>query len=107
MKKIALAGALLMISASAYAGTYSYEGVTVYMQDGCRSSSCVSVYAPGYGAYHGGKRFKIRKARKDAARVASLKKEDAAAARASAATPAVQAAPATAPSAVMQDATGQ
>jgi hypothetical protein len=46
MKKIVIAAALLMISASAQAGTYSYEGVTVHVQDGCRSSSCVSVVAP-------------------------------------------------------------
>jgi hypothetical protein len=49
MKKIVFAAAVLMISASAHAGTYSYDGVTVHVQDGCRSSSCVSVYAPGYG----------------------------------------------------------
>jgi hypothetical protein len=108
MKKIVIAAALLMISASAHAGTYSYEGVTIHMQDGCRSSSCVSVYAPGYGAYHGGKQMKVRKARKDAARVASAKKEDAAVNRAStAATPAVQTAPDAAPSAATSDATGQ
>ena len=88
MKKIAIAGALLMISASAHAGTYSYEGVTINVQDGCRSSSCVSVNAPGYGSYNGGHAVKVRKAHKDTARVASARKEDAAAAPAAEATPA-------------------
>jgi hypothetical protein len=78
MKKIVIAAALLMISASAHAGTYSVDGITVHMQDGCRSSSCVSVYAPGYGYYHGGSSVKVYKAQKDTARVASAKKEDAA-----------------------------
>jgi hypothetical protein len=78
MKKIVFAAALLMISASAHAGTYSYEGVTVHVQDGCRSSSCVSVNAPGYGSYNGGHAVKVRKAHKDTARVASARKEDAA-----------------------------
>jgi hypothetical protein len=53
MRKIAIAAALVMISATAHAGTYTYEGVTVHVQQGCRSSSCVSVYAPGYGYYRG------------------------------------------------------
>ena len=78
MKKIVFAAALLMISASAQAGTYNVEGVTVHVQDGCRSSSCVSVYAPGYGSYNGGHQVKVRKAHKDTARVASARKEDAA-----------------------------
>src|SRR6202051_4225155 len=85
MKKIVIAATLLPISASAHAGTYSYEGVTVHVQDGCRSSSCVSVYAPGYGYYHGGHQAKVRKAHKDTARVASARKEDAAPAPAAAA----------------------
>jgi hypothetical protein len=76
MKKIVIAAALLMISASAHAGTYNYEGVTVRVQDGCRSSSCVSVYAPGYGSYNAGHEVKVRKAHKDTSRVASAKKED-------------------------------
>jgi hypothetical protein len=91
MKKIVFAAALLMISASAHAGTYSYEGVTVHVQDGCRSSSCVSVNAPGYGSYNGGHAVKVRKAHKDTARVASARKEDAA--------PAAEATPAKAPEA--------
>jgi hypothetical protein len=99
MKKIAIAGALLMISASAHAGTYSYEGVTVHVQDGCRSSSCVSVYAPGYGSYNGGHQLKVRKSHKDTARVTSAKKEDATSAPAAAA-PAVDARPAKTPDAV-------
>jgi hypothetical protein len=79
MKKIVFAAALLTISASAHAGTYSVDGITVHVQDGCRSSSCVSVYAPGYGYYHGGGSVKVHKAQKDTARVASTRKEDAAA----------------------------
>jgi hypothetical protein len=92
MKKFAIAAALLVISASAHAGTYSYEGVTINVQDGCRSSSCVSVNAPGYGAYNGAHAVKAHKAHKDTARVASAKKEDAAA-------PAAEATPAKAPEA--------
>ena len=64
------------------------EGVTIHVQDGCRSSSCVSVYAPGYGYYHGGRSVKVRKAQKDTARVASARKEDAAAPAPAAAEPA-------------------
>jgi hypothetical protein len=85
MKKFVIATALLMISASAHAGTYSYDGVTVHVQDGCRSSSCVSVYAPGYGSYNGGRQVKVRKVHKDTARVASAKKEEATSAPAAAA----------------------
>jgi hypothetical protein len=59
MKKFAIAAALLVISASAHAGTYSYEGVTINVQDGCRSSSCVSVNAPGYGSYNGAHAVKV------------------------------------------------
>ncbi len=80
MKKIVVAAALVMISASAHAGTYSYEGVTVQMQDGCRSSSCVAVNAPGYGYYHGERAVKAHKARKlhkDQARIAATSKDDA------------------------------
>src|SRR5260370_41151036 len=82
MKKFAIAAALLMISASAHAGTYSYEGVTVHVKDGCRSSSCVSVSAPGYGYYHGGRSTKVAKVHKDTSRVPSAKQNDAAAATA-------------------------
>jgi hypothetical protein len=79
--KLVIAAALLTISASAHAGTFSYEGVTVHLQDGCMSSSCVSVYAPGYGYYHGGHQARVRKVHKDTSRVAStVKKEDVAAA---------------------------
>ena len=91
MKKIVIAATLLMISASAHAGTYSYEGVTVHVGDGCMSSSCVSVYAPGYGYYHGGRSGKLHKAHKDNARLAAAKKDDAVPA---AAAPAVEATPA-------------
>jgi hypothetical protein len=109
MKKIVFAAGLLMISASAHAGTYNYEGVTVHVQDGCRSSSCVSVYAPGYGIYHGGGAVKVHKTNKDTARIASAaKKEDVAAVPAAsappAAAPAVEATPARTPEAAPSDA---
>jgi hypothetical protein len=76
MKKIVIAAAALMISASAHAGTYNVEGVTVHVQDGCRSSSCVSVYAPDYGYYHGEGSVRVHKAHKDTARVASKAHKD-------------------------------
>ena len=100
MKKIVFAAALLMISASAHAGTYNYEGVTVRVQDGCRSSSCVSVNAPGYGSYNGRHQLKVRKVHKDTSRIAAARKEDAAPAPAPEATPAKtpDAAPAATPS---------
>ena len=93
MKKIALAAALLMIGASAHAGTYSYEGVTVNVKDGCRPSACVSVYAPGYGSYHGRHSAKIHKLHKDNSRFASRKEDD---------IPATEAAPAKTPEAAPQ-----
>jgi hypothetical protein len=96
MNKIAIAAALLAISASAHAGTYTYEGVTLRVQEGCRSSRCMSVNAPGYGSYNGGHQVKVRKFHKDVSRIAMTKKEDAAPAAATEATPA--AAPATTPS---------
>ena len=88
MKKLIVAAALLTISATAHAGTYNVDGVTIHVQDGCRSSSCVSVYAPGYGYYRGGGPVKVRKAQKDTARVASARKDDAAAPAPAAAEPA-------------------
>ncbi len=96
MKKIVLAASLLVISATAHAGTYSVEGVTVHVQDGCMSSRCVSINAPGYGYYdgatnRGGHNAKVRKVHKDTSRVASTAKSDPATA---AAAPAVEAAPA-------------
>jgi hypothetical protein len=90
MKNFATAAVLVMISASAHAGTYSYDGVTVHVTDGCRSSSCVSVNAPGYGSYNGGQ-AKARKPRKDPSRFVSAEKNDAPAA---AAAPATDATPA-------------
>jgi hypothetical protein len=102
MKKLVIAAALFMISASAHAGSYSVEGVTVHVQDGCRSSSCVSVYAPGYGYYHGGHPVKVRKAHKDTARVAAARKEDAAPVQAA---PAAEATPARPQDAAPQAAT--
>jgi hypothetical protein len=101
MKKIVIAAAALMISASAHAGTYNVEGVTVHVQDGCRSSSCVSVYAPDYGYYHGEGSVRVHKAHKDTARVASAaKKDETVAAPAPAA--AAEATPAKAPEAAAQ-----
>lgn len=101
MKKIVIAAALLMISASAHAGTYNVEGVTIHVQDGCRSSSCVSVYAPDYGYYHGERSARVHKAHKDTSRIASAtRKDDAVAAPAPvAAAPAVEATPARTPEA--------
>jgi hypothetical protein len=109
MNKLVFAAGLLMISASAHAGTYNYEGVIIHVQDGCRSSSCVSVYAPGYGTYHGGGAVKVHKTSKDTARIASAaKKEDAAAVPAAptpaATAPAVEATPAKTPEAAPSDA---
>jgi len=111
MKQIVIAAALLTISAAAHAGTYNVEGVTIHVQDGCRSSSCVSVYAPEYGYYHGGGAPRVHKAHKDSSRFAAVsKKEDAAPAPAAAApiaaVPATEATPAkvleTAPAAASQ-----
>jgi len=83
MKKIVLAASLLLISATAHAGTYSVEGVTVHVQDGCMSSRCVAVYAPGYGYYdgatdRGGHTGKVHKAHKESSRfVSAATKSDA------------------------------
>jgi len=81
MKKIVLAASLLVISATVHAGTYSVEGVTVHVQDGCMSSRCVSINAPGYGYYdgatnRGGRYAKVRKVHKDTSRLASTAKSD-------------------------------
>jgi hypothetical protein len=99
MKKIVIAAAALMISATAHAGTYNVEGVTVHVQDGCRSSSCVSVYAPGYGYYHGEGPARVHKAHKDTTRLASATKKDetVTAIAPAAAAPAAEATPAKAP----------
>jgi hypothetical protein len=83
MKRFALATAMLLISASAYAGTYRFEGVTINVQDGCRSASCVAVNAPGYGTYNGKslsvrRSAKANKVHKDTTRFASTTKTDAA-----------------------------
>jgi hypothetical protein len=102
MKKLIIAAALFTFGASAHAGTYSYDGVTVHVQEGCMSSSCVAVYAPGYGSYNGGHAAKVRKAHKETARVASARKEDTAPAPAAA--PAADAVPAKAPEAAPADA---
>jgi hypothetical protein len=81
MKKFVLVAALLLISASANAGTYDFEGVTVNVQDGCRSASCLSVNAPGYGSYNGKALVARRSAKahryhKDTTRFASTAKSD-------------------------------
>lgn len=109
MKQIVIAAALLTISAAAHAGTYQVEGVTIHVQDGCRSSSCVSVNAHEYGYYHGGGAQRVHKAHKDSSRfAAAAKKDDAAPAPAAAApeaaAPATEATPAGTPQAVPTDA---
>ena len=83
MKRLVLTTALVLISASAYAGTYNFQGVTVNVQDGCRSASCVAVNAPGYGSYNGKalsatRSAKTHKLHKDETRFASTAKTDAA-----------------------------
>jgi hypothetical protein len=107
MKKIIIAAAALFaITASAHAEIYNVEGVTVHVGAGCRSSSCVSVDAPGYGSYHGGRSLHAHKSHKETTRVAAAKKEDTAAtpgaapADAPAAAPAAAKTPDTAPAAV-------
>ncbi len=103
MKKFATTTALLLISASAHAGTYNFEGVTVNVQDGCRSASCVAVNAPGYGSYNGkalsASRSKAHKFHKDTTRFASTTKSDAAPV---ATAPAADATPAKLPGPVSQ-----
>lgn len=105
MKKLIIAAtALFAITVSAHAETYNVEGVTIHVGSGCRSSSCVSVDAPGYGSYHGGRSVHARKAHKDTTRVASAKKDDttttpAATPAAPAVEPATEKTPDTAPAA--------
>ena len=96
MKKLVItAAALFALTASVHAETYNIEGVTIHVGTGCRSSSCVSVYAPGYGYYHGERSAaRVHKAHKDTARVAAVAKKDGAAPPAAVA-PVVEAAPAT------------
>jgi hypothetical protein len=93
MKKLVItAAALFAITASAHAETYSIEGITIHVGNGCRSSSCVSVYAPGYGSYHGGRPARLHKAHKDTAQVASVARKDDSAATPATTTPATPAA---------------
>ena len=99
LKKFATTSALLLISASAYAGSYNFDGVTVNVQDRCRSASCVAVNAPGYGSYNGkalsaNRSAKAHKLHKDATRFASTTKGEAAPV---ATAPAADATPATLP----------
>jgi hypothetical protein len=96
MKKIVIAATLLIFSASAHAGTYSYDGVKVHIGEGCMSSSCVSVYAPGYSYYHGARSAKLHKTHKDNSRIVAAKKDDGIPAQAA---PAMEATPAKAPEA--------
>jgi hypothetical protein len=88
----------------AYAGTYNFQGVTVNVQDGCRSASCVAVNAPGYGSYNGKalsatRSAKTHKLHKDETRFASTAKTDAAPV---ATAPATDAAPAKLPEPVSE-----
>jgi len=83
MKKFATTTALVLISASAHAGTYNFEGITVSVRDGCRSASCVAVNAPGYGSYNGkalsaDRSVKAHKLHKDTTRFASTTNSNAA-----------------------------
>jgi hypothetical protein len=95
MKTIMIAAAaLLAVGASAHAETYNIEGVTIHVGNGCRSSSCVSVDAPGYGSYHSERPARLHKAHKESARVAAVTRKDDAATPPAAAAPAVEAAPA-------------
>ncbi len=89
MNKIIIAAATLFaITASAHAETYHVEGVTIHVGSGCRSSSCVSVDAPGYGSYHGERSARLHKAHKDTARVAAVTRKDDAAVTPAATAPA-------------------
>jgi hypothetical protein len=97
MKKLVIAAALAVIGASAHAGTYHVEGVTIHVADGCRSSSCVAVYAPGYGYYHSGSSARPHKAHKDTSRFAAVTKKDDVSAAPATAAPALDAAPAATP----------
>ncbi len=105
MKKLVITAAVLFaITASAQAETYNIEGVTIHVGNGCRSSSCVSVYAPGYGSYHGGRSGRLHKVHKDTAQVAAVARKDDSAATpaAAAAAPAVEPAAAATPEATPQ-----
>ena len=97
MKKFVIAAAFALIAASAHAGTYYVEGYSIHVAEGCASTSCVSVYAPGYGYYHGGPSVRVHKAHKDAAKVATVAKKDDAAAAAATSVPAVNTTPAATP----------
>ncbi len=97
MRKYLIGAALLMMSASADAATYRVDGVTIHVPSNCASTSCVSVAAPGYGTYRGGRRLNGHKERNDvkAVAVSTKKKETAAAPTAApvATTPALDPAP--------------
>lgn len=106
MKTIMIAAAaLLAVGASAHAETYSIEGVTIHVGNSCRSSSCVSVDAPGYGSYHGERSARLHRAHKDSAHVAAVVRKDdntATPATATPTTPAVEPAAAATPEATPQ-----
>ena len=97
MKKFVIAAAFALIAGSAHAGTYNVEGYSIHVSEGCASTSCVSVYAPGYGYYHGGSPARVRKAHKDTSRIAAVTKKDDTTATPATAAPAVDATPAAAP----------
>jgi hypothetical protein len=96
---------LFALTVSVHAKTYNIEGVTIHVGNGCRSSSCVSVYAPGYGSHHGGRSGRLHKAHKDTPQVASVASKDDNAATPAAtvpATPAAEPAAAATPAATPQ-----
>src|ERR1700759_2083533 len=99
MKKFVIAAAFTLVAASAHAGTYNVEGYSIHVSEGCASTSCVSVYAPGYGYYHGGPSVRVRKDHKDPAKAATVTKKDDAAATPATATsaPPVETTPAATP----------
>jgi hypothetical protein len=106
MKKLVITAAILFaVTASVHAETYNIEGVTIHVGSGCRSSSCVSVYAPGYGSYHGERSARLHRAHKDTAQVAAVARKDdntATPAAAAPTTPAVESASAVTPEATPQ-----
>jgi len=80
VKTIALAAGLLLISVAARAGTCHVDGVTIRIQDGCRSSTCVAINAPGYGSdagtnSRGRHATKVRNPKKDQSRFTSAQQD--------------------------------
>lgn len=62
MKKLLIAAALVLISVSAQAKTYSSGKNTVVVPKGCRAWSCMSVSVPGHYSHNvkPAKRARIR-----------------------------------------------